>query len=141
MPVVPSHDVSPISTSSKKNQTLPHIATQRKTSAVTKHSERTSTRATSRIDARLEALEKQNALLSAALMAVLKTNGTFNGPIPALPEEVPDSPKGPMAWETRIARRSAATTGSHTASSSNGSALEMYMNTRRGSRHGRSKQS
>ncbi|KXT17214.1 hypothetical protein AC579_323 [Pseudocercospora musae] len=138
LPVVPSHDVPPISTSPKKNQSLPHIATQKKTSA-TKHSEWTPTRATSRIDARLEALEKQNAILSAALMAVLKTNGTFNAPISGLPE-VPDSPKGPMAWETRIARRSAATTGSHTASSSNASALEMYMNTRRGSRHGRSKQ-
>jgi hypothetical protein len=38
----------------------------------------------SRIDARLEALEKQNALLSAALMAVLKTNGALNSaPLPA----------------------------------------------------------
>lgn len=133
---VPSHDVSPNSTSSKKNHALPHIATQRKPSSY-KHTERASTRAASRIDARLEALEKQNALLSAALMAVLKTNGTLNGPISGLPE-IPDSPKTPMAWETRIARRSAATTASHTASSSNGSALEMYMSTRRGSRHGRS---
>lgn len=85
---------------------------------------------TSRIDARLEALEKQNALLSAALMAVLKTNGALNGPLSTLAAEA-ESPKGPMAWESRVARRSAT---SHQANSSDGSALEMYMSTRRGSK-------
>jgi hypothetical protein len=38
----------------------------------------TATRATARFNARLEALEKQNALLSAALVAVLRTNGELN---------------------------------------------------------------
>ena len=85
---------------------------------------------TSRIDARLEALEKQNALLSAALMAVLKTNGALNGPL-STPAADAESPKGPMAWESRVARRSAT---SHQANSSDGSALEMYMSTRRGSK-------
>ncbi|KAK4508780.1 hypothetical protein PRZ48_002519 [Zasmidium cellare] len=123
LPTLPSHDVSPISTTSKEK--YPHVATQQ--------TKRSSNRAAARMDARLEALEKQNALLSAALMAVLRTNGALNGTIPGLLE--PESPKaGPMAWESRVARRSAAT--SHTASSSNGSALEMYMSTRRGSRHG-----
>ncbi|KAF2159535.1 hypothetical protein M409DRAFT_60747 [Zasmidium cellare ATCC 36951] len=133
LPTVPSHDVSPISsTSSKKDkEKYPHVVTQQ-----SKHANRSSNRAAARMDARLEALEKQNALLSAALMAVLRTNGALNGTIPSLLE--PESPKaGPMAWESRVARRSAATTAtSHTASSSNGSALEMYMSTRRGSRHG-----
>lgn len=125
-----SHHGSPAGSSSSKHgkEKLAHVATQRKTGF------KAANRAASRIDARLEALEKQNALLSAALMAVLKTNGALNGPVPGLGELEPSPSKGPMAWESRVARRSAAT--SHTASSSNGSALEMYMSTRRGSRHG-----
>lgn len=84
------------------------------------------------MDARLEALEKQNALLSAVLMAVLKTNGALNNGVRAstvLRETDAIKLPMPMAWECRIARRSAA---SHTASSSNGSALDMYMSTRQG---------
>ncbi|KAI5369435.1 hypothetical protein Slin14017_G003140 [Septoria linicola] len=142
---IPSYEVSPISTSSRKQQQqqqqqYPHIATQRKTSGGggEQRKMKSTNRAASRIDARLEALEKQNALLSAALMAVLKTNGQLNGPLPEL--ELPEPPKGPMAWETRVARRSEATmvssSRSHTATSSDGSALEMYMSTRRGSRRG-----
>ncbi|KJX99105.1 hypothetical protein TI39_contig373g00002 [Zymoseptoria brevis] len=38
-------------------------------------------RATARFNARLEALEKQNALLSAALVAVLRTNGDLNAAV------------------------------------------------------------
>lgn len=82
------------------------------------------------VDARLAALEHQNKLLSAALMAVLKTNGERNLPLADLAAF--EVPKTPAAWETRIARRKA----SDAASSSNGSALEMYMSTRRGSKHG-----
>ncbi|CAK3897952.1 Hypothetical predicted protein [Lecanosticta acicola] len=123
-----SHDVSPVEPSSKHPEKFTHVATQRRNTGF-----KATNRAASRIDARLEALEKQNALLSAALMAVLKTNGAFNSPVPDL-DELESPSKGPMAWESRVARRSAAT--SHTASSSNGSALEMYMSTRRGSRHG-----
>lgn len=85
---------------------------------------------TSEFDARLAALEHQNKLLSAALMAVLKTNGERSLPLVELASL--ESPKTPTAWETRIAKRKA----SDAASSSNGSALEMYMSTRRGSRHG-----
>lgn len=81
-------------------------------------------------DARLAALEHQNKLLSAALVAVLKTNGERNLPLADLASL--EAPRTPAAWETRIARRKA----SDAASSSNGSALEMYMSTRRGSRHG-----
>lgn len=131
---VPSHDVSPISTGSKKH--YPHIATQRKTSGERKVPGKTANRASTRMNARLEALEKQNALLQAALMAVLKTNGELNnGRLPSELGLAEESSKGPMAWETRVARRSAATTAttiSHGASSSNGSALDMYMNTRQG---------
>ncbi|GIZ39275.1 hypothetical protein CKM354_000266400 [Cercospora kikuchii] len=144
LPTVPSYEVSPISTSSAKK--FPHIvATQRKP-----HTERnnkpepstsTTNRAASRIDARLEALEKQNALLSAALMAVLKTNGQLNGPLAELGiQQQQVEPAKPMAWETRVARRSEATmastnTNTTTGSSSgNDSALEMYMSTRQGRR-------
>lgn len=110
----------------KLNEIMPHAATQaRRTTS-------RGTRARGEIDARLEALEKQNALLSAALIAVLKTNGTLNGPLS--PSTEPESPK-PMGWENRVARRSAARQSAiHNASCSNGSALEMYMSTRRGSR-------
>lgn len=126
LPTVPSYEVSPIESTSSKHRT-PHITSQHKSSS--------STRASTRFDARLEALEKQNALLSAALMAVLKTNGSLNGPVPgASVPEVAEPTRAPMAWETRVARRSAA---SHAPSSSDGSALDMYMNTRRGSKHGR----
>ena len=86
------------------------------------------------IDARLAALEHQNKLLSAALLAVLKTNSERNIPLAELTSSL-ESPRAavtPAAWETRIARRKA----SDAASSSNGSALEMYMSTRPGSRHG-----
>ncbi|KAM3415533.1 hypothetical protein BST61_g9054 [Cercospora zeina] len=131
IPTVPSYEVSPISTSSKKK--FPHIAAHRKPHAERK-TEGTPNRAASRIDARLEALEKQNALLSAALMAVLKTNGQLNGPLAGF-GGTQEPTKGPMAWETRVARRSEATmASSHTASSSNDSALAMYMSTRQGRR-------
>ncbi|OQO06884.1 hypothetical protein B0A48_07450 [Cryoendolithus antarcticus] len=101
-------------------------------------------RAQSRISARLERLEileKQNALLSAALMAVLRTNGALNGPLAELGDVMGELlPKstvdGKMAWETRVARRSAASRASHIKTASEGSALEMYMSTRRGSMSG-----
>ncbi|KAF2210865.1 hypothetical protein CERZMDRAFT_106662 [Cercospora zeae-maydis SCOH1-5] len=129
-PTAPSYEVSPLSTSSNKQ--FPHIEAHRKPHAERK-TEGTSNRATSRIDARLEALEKQNALLSAALMAVLKTNGQLHGPLAEF--GMPEPTKGPMAWETRVARRSEATmASSHTAASSNDSGLEMYMSTRQGRR-------
>lgn len=124
LPTLPSYEVSPIESTFSKQRT-PHISTQHKSS---------STRASTRFDARLEALEKQNALLSAALMAVLKTNGSLNGPVPGIGAPEVEVTRSPMAWETRVARRSAA---SHAPSSSDGSALDMYMNTRRGSKHGR----
>lgn len=142
---VPSSlDASPMSTSGKRHP--PHIATQHKLSGERKM--KSANRAVSRIDARLEALEKQNALLSAALMAVLKTtNGQLHDPLPdqagiVVPDETPP-PKGPMAWEARVAKRSEATMasggataaaapGHHVRSGSNGSAMEMYLsNTRR----------
>ncbi|KAK4548282.1 hypothetical protein LTR36_010152 [Oleoguttula mirabilis] len=132
LPILPAFEISPKNaTPPKRREPLPHVATQaQRKSTGSKDSARSS-----KIDARLEALEKQNALLSAALMAVLRTNGALNnGPLAVLAEA--ETPR-PMAWENRVARRSAASqAASHTASSSNGSALEMYMATRRGSKHG-----
>lgn len=119
LPTVPSYEVSPVESTFSK-QRLPQITAQHQIP-----------RSSSRFDNRLEALEKQNALLSAALMAVLKTNGTLNGPVPAVEAELP---RALMAWELRVARRSEAT--NHAPSSSDGSALDMYMNTRRGSQRG-----
>lgn len=109
----------------KLNETIPHVATQaRRTTSRDKKARR-------EIDARLEALEKQNAILSAALIAVLKTNCAFNGHHTPSPE--PDS-QNPMGWENRVARRSAASQSANcNASSSNESALEVYMSTRHGS--------
>ena len=67
-------------------------------------------------------------------MAVLKTNGALNaGPLAGLglTDPTESEKSGPMAWETRVARRSTAA-GRHAASSSNGSAsLDLYMSTRR----------
>jgi hypothetical protein len=131
LPSLPRYEISSKDASPPKRiEHMPHVATQAQRKSMSKESSKRCT-----IDARLEALEKQNALLSAALMAVLRTNGALNSaPISALAEQ--ESPK-PMAWEHRIARRSAASqAASHAASSSNGSALEMYMSTRRGSKHG-----
>ncbi|KAK5131736.1 hypothetical protein LTR08_000625 [Meristemomyces frigidus] len=130
LPVPPAYEISPKhATPPKRIEQVAHVATQaQRKSTASKDSGRTS-----KIDARLEALEKQNALLSAALMAVLRTNGALNNrPLSVLAEPEVESPR-PTAWESRIARRSAASqTASHTATSSNGSALEMYMSTRRG---------
>lgn len=135
LPVPPAYEISPPAPLVTRHT---HVATQDQ--RISGSSKASSSRHPS-INARLEALErqheaalKQNALLSAALMAVLKTNGTLNSPITptASTAAEPESPKE-AAWISRIARRSAA---SHAASSSNGSALEMYMSTRRGSRTG-----
>lgn len=123
---------------SSTGKALPHITTQDLRTATSSSSSNNTTRAAARIDARLErleALEKQNALLSAALMAVLKTNGALNaGPLSqslGLGESSEAERSAPMAWETRVARRSTAA-GKHAASSSNGSAsLDLYMITRR----------
>lgn len=131
LPIPPAYEILPPEPlAPRANQGLPHVSTQDQRLSI-------ASRSTS-ITARLEALErqneavlKQNALLNAALMAVLKTNGSLNSPV--APGADPETPKGPMAWESRVARRSAA---SHAAASSNGSALEMYMSTRRGSQKG-----
>lgn len=127
LPVLPPFEISPKNaTPPKRLAGVAQVATQ----AQRKSTGFKDSAKTLRLSARLEALEKQNALLSAALMAVLRTNGSSNGPLSVLTE--PESPKQ-MVWENRIARRSAASQGvGHAASSSNGSALEMYMNTRRG---------
>ncbi|KAK3110776.1 hypothetical protein LTR53_014585 [Teratosphaeriaceae sp. CCFEE 6253] len=157
LPVPPDYEILP--TPPKRVEALPHVATQaQRKSTVSKDSGsgRSTTRMDARLDARLEALEKQNKMLSAALLAALCANGvTINGPLAGLaggliPEESGADGEGGsgsggspatvkvMAWESRVARRSAAsaTAASHATSSSNGSALEMYMSTRRGSRHG-----
>jgi hypothetical protein len=124
--------------SSSFSKGLPHITTQDLRTATSSSS---SNRAAARIDARLErleTLEKQNALLNAALMAVLRTNGALNtGPlVQGLgPSEALESERaGPMGWENRVSRRNTAA-GRHAASSSttsNGSAsLDLYLSTRR----------
>lgn len=115
---------------------LPHITTQDLRGQSSSSSNSTS-RVAGRIEARLErleTLERQNALLSAALEAVLRTNGALNsaGPLSAgLSEALQSERLWPMAWENRVARRNTAV-GRHAASSSNGSAsLELYMSSRR----------
>ena len=130
LPIPPLYEISPkANTPPKRAEYLPHVATQRKSTTSSKDSGKVS----SRFDARLEALEKQNALLSAALMAVLKTNGALNAPLSSVQAATKDAAvaevRTPTAWESRIARRSAA---SHAASSSCGSALDMYMTTHSG---------
>ncbi|KAM0712206.1 hypothetical protein Q7P37_011300 [Cladosporium fusiforme] len=121
--------------SSTLTKPLPHITTQDLRTSSSSSSNATTTR---RIDARLERLEhleKQNALLNAALMAVLRTNGALNtsGPFAAgLGDALEGERGGPMAWENRVARRSTAA-GRHAPSSSNGSAsLDLYMSSRAG---------
>lgn len=118
LPVLPAYEIIP-KTLPKRSNAVSHIASQvQRKSAASEES--------AQVHARLEALEKQNALLSAALTAVLRTNGDSNN---ALGPAGAEAARIPTAWENRIARRSAA---SHGASSSNGSALDMYMSTRRG---------
>jgi len=129
LPGLPIHDLTTgIPLPQRRLDPPPHIITQRRTGAAKESLD------AAHFQARLEALEKQNALLSAALTAVLRTNGTLNAPPGELINEEP-APSS-MTWGNRIARRSAA---GHAASSSQGSAsaLEMYMNTRHGSKHGR----
>jgi len=131
--------------SSSFSKGLPHITTQdlrtATSSTSSNNNNNNANRAAARIDARLErleALEKQNALLNAALMAVLRTNGAFNtGPLVqglGLGEALEGERSAPMGWENRVSRRNTATTaaGRHAASSSNGSAsLDLYLSTRR----------
>ncbi|TKA42245.1 hypothetical protein B0A54_07333 [Friedmanniomyces endolithicus] len=146
LPIPPVYEILPkASTPPKRSDPLPHVVTQAQRKSISpkdfSSGSKPTTTASSKLDsaARLEALEKQNAMLSAALVAVLRTNGAINGPLSALAAATePESPVRAMAWESRVARRSAASqgAGSHAASSSNGSALEMYMSTRRGSRQG-----
>ncbi|KAK1046177.1 hypothetical protein LTS16_006089 [Friedmanniomyces endolithicus] len=147
LPIPPVYEILPkASTPPKRSDPLPHVVTQAQRKSISpkdfSSGSKPTTTASTKLDsaARLEALEKQNAMLSAALVAVLRTNGAINGPLSALAAATtePESPVRAMAWESRVARRSAASqgAGSHAASSSNGSALEMYMSTRRGSRQG-----
>ncbi|EMC94825.1 hypothetical protein BAUCODRAFT_149913 [Baudoinia panamericana UAMH 10762] len=135
LPIPPPFEILPLPQEPLPiRRELRHVVTQnQRKSGVSS----TTSKSASRIDARLEALEKRNALLSAALMAVLGTNGSLNAPLSAALTAEPESPKA-MVWESRVARRSEAgnQAASHAASSSNGSALEMYMSTRRGSKTG-----
>lgn len=146
-PLQPRHHNNKHHPSTSLAKPLPHITTQdlrtapTATTTTTTPSSSSSTAPTARataaarIDARLErleALEKQNALLNAALMAVLRTNGALNtsGPFAAGLGDALESGGGPMAWENRVARRSTAQ-GRHAASSSGGSAgLDLYMSSR-----------
>jgi hypothetical protein len=103
---------------------LPHIVSQAQRLPVRSNT------STSRIDARLEALEKQNALLSAALMAVLKTNGALNStPLPSELFEDNSRPDVAADISSQPVGRSASRHGfSRSADSSH--ALDMYMYTR-----------
>ncbi|TIA39199.1 hypothetical protein D6C78_03452 [Aureobasidium pullulans] len=80
------------------------------------------------IEARMEALERRNKLLEAALSAVLKTGGTLNGcPCQASHAEGHDCQEA-VASEPLVARGSVR---SRVSSVSNGSsALDVYLNTR-----------
>ncbi|KAK0972723.1 hypothetical protein LTR54_017497 [Friedmanniomyces endolithicus] len=131
LPIPPVYEILPkASTPPKRTDPLPHVVTQAQGQSVSSNKDLggKTTLTSIKIDARLEALEKKDAMLSAALVPVLRTNGAANSPLSALAAE-PDSPLG---WENRVARRSAASqSASRAASSSNGSALEMYMSTKR----------
>lgn len=129
LPFLPRHEMIPnVTTPPKRSDQAPRVATQdqRRMAFLGEPNN------TSRIHARLEDLERQNTLLRAAFEAMLCTGGTLNGPLPMLGDA--GSQSTPMAWESRIARRSAA---SHAASSSNGSGLDMYLTTRQGSNQDR----
>ena len=117
LPLLPSHKII-----SQLRDTNTHVAYQAKRKGGSSNDA-----ANDRgIHARLEALEKQNALLSAALEAMIRTNGALNGPIHNVPDTELQRP--PAAWETRMARRSAA---SQVPPSRNNSAMKLYHNTRR----------
>ena len=105
-------------------ESTPHIATQLQRKPVPPPQSNTAN--TNGINARLEALEKQNALLSAALTAVLRTNGAVN--VPQYNFGNPMMQRPPMAWQSRMERRNAA---SHGPTNSNDSAMRLYHNTRR----------
>lgn len=137
-PLQPRHNHSHNASLSKP---LPHITTQdlRTTTNPPTASSSSSSNATSRrLDARierLEALERRNALLHAALMAVLQTNGALNNAGP-LAGRFGDALEGeravPMVWESRVARRSGAVGGRGSSGEGDGEAsLELYLSTRR----------
>jgi hypothetical protein len=107
---------------SELKEATPHAVSQLRRKPVAS----TENAGTKDIHVRLEALERQNALLSAALTAVLRTNGAVNGPLSNFPNALLQRP--PMAWQQRMERRSAA---SHGPSNSNESAMKLYHNTRR----------
>jgi hypothetical protein len=117
LPLLPSHKII-----SQLRDTKAHVAHQAKEKSGSPNDA-----ANDRgIHARLEALEKQNAVLSAALEAMIRTNGALNGPIHNFPDA--KHPRPPAAWETRMARRSAA---SQVPPSRNNSAMKLYHHTRR----------
>lgn len=120
LPLVPPQKI--VSKLSRQTQT-PHVASQVRKRAPPP----AGTPATGTIHARLEALENHNAMLSAALEAVLRTNGAVNDPVYKLLTS-PEIQRHPMAWESRLARRSAASQGS---SNSNDTAMRLYYDTRR----------
>ncbi|KAF2863453.1 hypothetical protein K470DRAFT_262191 [Piedraia hortae CBS 480.64] len=94
-----SHVPRPRSASARKIRGMPPTP-----STSTASEKGFATPATTREDGRVEALERQNALLSAALVAMLRTNGMLNAePLAA----VLGGAEGlkPTAWEERIARR------------------------------------
>lgn len=137
LPCSPLHEVAPNAPCLKRGARLPHVATQSQRKRVPPKQPNASA---DDVHLRLEALEKNNALLSAALTAVLRTNGTLNSPAPTgtfqgTSQAEIETVRAPMVWENRIARRSAASHGG-SSKSSEGEALDLYMSTRHGSKHG-----
>jgi hypothetical protein len=126
LPGLPTGEI--IVKATKQNERPPHISTQRKSGSFDGSLD------AAQFHTRLEALEKQNVLLLAELSRVtmaLRANTVVSPPLSELTEDT----TVPMSWESRIARKSAA---SHGSNGSNGSALDMYTNARRtGSKHGR----
>lgn len=106
---------------SELKEITPHIVSQIQRKPVPPN-ENANTKA---INGRLEALEKQNAMLSAALSAVLRSNGAVNRPLYEFANPMMQRP--PMAWQQRMERRSAS---SHDPSQSDDSAMRLYHNTR-----------
>ncbi|KAF2669239.1 hypothetical protein BT63DRAFT_424974 [Microthyrium microscopicum] len=100
-----------------------------------------------RLEARLDALERENRLLEAALMAVLKTGGTLNRcPCQVLEaskqkhDEIPDAVSGNARGDSmstnkdeEARRQSVQSTDSKEFRDSGASALDVYMGTRIGS--------
>lgn len=120
-PLVPLYSKAPEIASSRYAERAQHVVSQTQRTPLTS----TFPSPSGDLDTRVDALERKNALLLAALNAMVMTNGRLNS------STVADvMPRRPMVWQDRIARRNAASKGGH-----GGEAFDMYLNSRQNSRH------